>query len=51
MEQQKGGFRSIDDYIASFPEDIQALLEALRAAIKAAAPEAEERVSSSIILI
>src|SRR5881227_493463 len=45
MEQHKGGYSSIDEYIASFPEDIQALLQAVRATIKAAAPEAEERIS------
>ena len=45
MEQHKGGFRSIDEYIATFPEDIQALLEAVRATIKASAPAAEERMS------
>ncbi len=36
---------TIDEYIATFPEDIQAILEALRATIRAAAPEAEERIS------
>ncbi len=45
MEIQKGGFRSIDEYIATFPEEIQALLEAVRATVKAAAPDAEERIS------
>lgn len=45
MEQHKGGFRSIDEYIAAFPADTQALLEAVRATIKAAAPDAEERIS------
>jgi len=45
MEQHKGSFRSIDEYIATFPEDIQALLEAVRATVKAAAPDAEERIS------
>ena len=45
MEHHKGGYRSIDEYIATFPEDIQALLEAVRATIKAAAPDAEERIS------
>lgn len=45
MERHKSGFRSIDEYIATFPEDIQALLEAIRTTIKAAAPEAEERIS------
>jgi uncharacterized protein YdhG (YjbR/CyaY superfamily) len=45
MQENDGGFRSIDEYIAAFPEDRQALLQAVRAAIKAAAPEAEERIS------
>lgn len=45
MEQRKEGYRSIDEYIATFPEEVQALLEAVRATIKAAAPGAEERIS------
>jgi uncharacterized protein YdhG (YjbR/CyaY superfamily) len=45
MEPHKGDFRSIDEYIASFPQDVQALLQAVRATIKAAAPGAEERIS------
>lgn len=45
MESQKGSFSSIDEYIAAFPEDIQAILQALRATIHAAAPDAEERIS------
>jgi uncharacterized protein YdhG (YjbR/CyaY superfamily) len=45
MDQQRGGFRTIDEYIATFPEDKQALLEAVRATIKAAAPDAEETIS------
>ncbi len=45
MEDQKTGFRSIDDYIATFSEDTQALLETVRATVKASAPEAEERIS------
>ena len=45
MEHNKGGFRSIDEYIATFPEDIQALLEAVRATIKVAEPDAEETIS------
>ncbi len=44
MEHRKDGFRSIDEYIATFPQDIQALLETVRATIKAAAPDAEERI-------
>lgn len=45
MRTHKAGFRSTDEYIAAFPEDVQALLEAVRAVIKAAAPDAEERIS------
>ena len=45
MEGNKGGFNSIDEYIAIFPEDIQKILEELRATIKAVAPEAEEKIS------
>ena len=36
---------SIDAYIAAAPPDRRALLEQLRAAIRAAAPEAEETIS------
>ncbi len=37
--------KSIDEYIASFPEDIQTLLETMRATIRSAAPDAEETIS------
>jgi len=36
---------SVDEYIASFPPDIQAVLRAVRATVRAAAPDAEERIS------
>ena len=45
MEGNKAGFVSIDEYIAAFPEEIQKMLEELRAIIKAAAPEAQEKIS------
>ena len=45
MAVNKSGFNSIDEYIATFPEDIQKILEELRAVIKAAAPKAEEKIS------
>ena len=38
-------FTSIDEYISTFPEDVQKILEEIRATIKAAAPEAEEKIS------
>ena len=45
MESNKTGFNSIDEYIAMFPEEVRKILEELRATIKAAAPEAEEKIS------
>lgn len=41
----KTNFQSIDEYIASFPEETQKILQEIRAAIKAAAPNAEEKIS------
>ena len=35
---------TIDEYIAGFPEDIQAKLEQVRDTVKQAAPEAEEAI-------
>lgn len=35
----------IDEYIAGFPNDVQAILEKIRATIREAAPEAEETIS------
>jgi uncharacterized protein YdhG (YjbR/CyaY superfamily) len=45
MESNMSGFSAIDEYIASFPERVQVKLQELRAVIKAAAPEAEEKIS------
>lgn len=45
MKSNKAGFSSIDEYIATFPEEIQIILEELRATIKAAAPDAKEKIS------
>lgn len=45
MEESKAGFGSIDEYIATFPTSTQEILEELRAVIKAAAPEAKEKIS------
>jgi uncharacterized protein YdhG (YjbR/CyaY superfamily) len=38
-------FNSIDEYIATFPEEIRTILQEIRATIKAAAPAAEEKIS------
>jgi uncharacterized protein YdhG (YjbR/CyaY superfamily) len=48
MEVKKPKARDIDEYIAGFPKDIQKILEQVRATIKKAAPEAEERISYEI---
>ena len=45
MENKKVHFDSIDEYIATFPEEIQTILQEMREAIKAAAPDAEEKIS------
>jgi len=45
---RRSGYTTVDEYIAAFPEDIQALLNAMRATIRAAAPEAAERISYQI---
>ena len=41
----KRDFKSIDDYIATFPKDVQSILEEFRKAIREAAPEAQETIS------
>ncbi|HKY53045.1 MAG TPA: DUF1801 domain-containing protein [Anaerolineales bacterium] len=48
MKSKKAAFSSMNEYIASFPEDIQKILEELRATIKAAAPDAKETISYNI---
>lgn len=45
MDSNKTGFSSIDEYIASFPPAIQARLAAMRETIRAAAPDAGEKIS------
>lgn len=45
MQQNKIVFNSIDDYIASFPKEVQKILIKLQKVIKDAAPDAEEKIS------
>lgn len=45
MKDDKADFKSIDEYIATFPEEVQAILQEMRATIQAAAPEATEKIS------
>ncbi len=37
-------FKTIDDYIASYPPDVQAILQTLRKAIMEEAPQAQETI-------
>ena len=37
--------KTIDDYMAGFPKDVQAILQKIRRTIRKAAPEAEEAIS------
>lgn len=39
------GANTIDEYIAAFPKDVQKKLQEMRAAIRAAAPDATEKIS------
>lgn len=40
--------KTIDEYIAGFPADVQEVLEKIRATIRTAAPKAEETISYQI---
>lgn len=40
--------KNIDEYIADFPDDVQAALEKVRMAIRKAAPKAEEAIKYQI---
>lgn len=44
----KTDFKSIDEYIATFPADVQKILEQYRQIIHKAVPEAEEAISYQI---
>ena len=45
MEDNKVRFNSIDEYVATFPEEIQAVLQTIRETVRAAAPDAQEKIS------
>jgi uncharacterized protein YdhG (YjbR/CyaY superfamily) len=45
METKSKDYSSIDEYIESFPNEVQEILRKLRAVIKDAAPDAEEKIS------
>ncbi len=44
MKPRKG-YKTIDEYVATFPKNVQSILEELRQAIKESAPKAEEAIS------
>jgi len=44
----KQKFQTIDEYIKTFPKDIQKILESVRQTIKNVAPEAEETINYQI---
>ncbi len=44
----KSDFKSVDEYIASQPEDVQGILERVRSTIRKAVPGAEEMISYQI---
>lgn len=48
MKTNEAVTKDIDAYIASFPEDVRAILEKVRATIRKAAPGAEETISYRI---
>ncbi len=48
MESKRIRATSIDEYIAACPKDVQKKLKELRKVIKAAAPDAEEKISYQI---
>ena len=45
MPKSMESYKTIDEYIATFPKDVQVILEKFRQAVKEAAPKAEETIS------
>lgn len=41
-------YKNVDEYLANFPDDVRAKLEKVRACIRAALPEATEKISYGI---
>lgn len=48
MKETKTKIKTVNEYIQSFPKDVQKILEQVRLAIKETAPEAEETISYKI---
>ena len=45
MKASKKEFKTIDEYIATFPKNVQTILQEIRQAVRDAAPQAEEAIS------
>jgi uncharacterized protein YdhG (YjbR/CyaY superfamily) len=48
MDNSRPTPKNIDEYIAGYPEDIQGILQKIRALIHEAAPEAQETISYQV---
>jgi uncharacterized protein YdhG (YjbR/CyaY superfamily) len=48
MKGPKKGYKTIDEYIATFPKSIQSILEELRHVIRDSAPDVAEMISYGI---
>ena len=48
MESQKNNFKTIDEYIKTYPKDFQKILKSVKQAIKEVVPEADEVISYQI---
>ncbi len=48
MKTKQTGPKTIDEYIAGFPKEVQEILEKTRSTIRKAAPDAEETISYMI---
>jgi uncharacterized protein YdhG (YjbR/CyaY superfamily) len=48
LSRPKKAFKTIDEYVAAFPENVQAILEEIRQAISESAPDAKEAISYQI---
>ena len=46
--QERSSAKTIDDYIAEFPPEVQRVLEEMRALIRSVAPDATETISYAI---
>jgi uncharacterized protein YdhG (YjbR/CyaY superfamily) len=45
MDKVNGQPSTVEEYVAQFPVEVQEILEKIRSVIRAAAPEAEEKIS------